>query len=563
MKFYKSIIALLLSIVSIITLTACKDDEKDERNERNEYVTDKVKEIMLIDENASDYTIVYEPEFYESATKLQSAIMDISGIQLETIQYDGSHQEKEIIIGTGASPINNPAWELLGNYEYMISAYGDKIIIAGSEVSIPQGVEHLIRLIVGSDNKENISLMLENGEYRPKGEEIALVSDGVSKYRIVRPDNAGKVGVEAASLFLSTIRELTGVTPEITTDWNDKDVSDYEILIGQTARYTGEDISSLEENDYIIKLDGNRLIIAGGSEQATYNAVRRFFIEFNDENSVGTGMYKADIYDISYTSVFTPIALKVMTQNVLNNDNHGNPDLIITKRIPRMEKLLVKYMPDIIGLQEFSKLWKDNLVPAMKKHGYETVQDTETKSSIMYNASKIKVHEVKCWYYSDTPNVRSYTWGENNTRLLTYAICEIIETKQKFVFINTHMIVGQEAHLLESRLKATHILLDKIKELNLPTICVGDFNCTSSSDPYKLITSEVMVDSRAIAKSKSGPAHTYNGLREKVTSEKIIDHIFLSKNNFSVGDYVVIDDKIDGFYVSDHYAVLCEVKLVN
>lgn len=113
---------------------------------------------------------------------------------------------------------------------------------------------------------------------------LTITSESAKSYTIIRPSSAGS-DVTTAAQYLQRSFNNKGFAVEYTDDWvkNTDDIPDdaYEILVGDTNR--GESAlftSELRANDYTIAVDGNRIIIAGGSEKATAAAVDYFISEF-------------------------------------------------------------------------------------------------------------------------------------------------------------------------------------------------------------------------------------------------------------------------------------------
>ena len=137
------------------------------------------------------------------------------------------------------------------------------------------------------------------------------------------------------------------------------------------------------------------------------------------------------------------------------------------------------------------------------------------------------------------------------------------KTKTTFWVFNTHLDhVGEEA-----RTKGMELILSKIELLNTkkyPVFFMGDFN--SEPDTDRIIQlKKIMNDSRDISKEKPfGPSGTFNNFKHDQAVTKLIDYVFVSKNNkFEVLKYAVLSDSKDLRYPSDHLPVYVEVNLNN
>lgn len=152
-----------------------------------------------------------------------------------------------------------------------------------------------------------------------------LGEDGEALYRIIRPDDATDSEIQNASKLKRALKELTGADFSITTDLlkPSEDVTVIsEILIGATNRTESIAASEgLTVNDYVVRVDGNKIVIAGGGEVMLSRAVEEFLSVVGKENtfmidkntdirrSVERGPYlvaltnqgksKLEVYDIS------------------------------------------------------------------------------------------------------------------------------------------------------------------------------------------------------------------------------------------------------------------------
>lgn len=109
--------------------------------------------------------------------------------------------------------------------------------------------------------------------------------DNIADYTVIRGENSSEAEQAAASDIRSTISEAIGSQIAIKTDWNTQ--ANYEILIGNTSRR--ESISAAEGlryDDYVIKFDGRKIIIVGGSDEALTKACEFFKNNFISDNII-------------------------------------------------------------------------------------------------------------------------------------------------------------------------------------------------------------------------------------------------------------------------------------
>ena len=108
----------------------------------------------------------------------------------------------------------------------------------------------------------------------PEG--IELFAEGKTSFTIIWP-NRPSDPVFNSYAKLAAAFKACGVT--INGERDSAEEKEYEILIGETAREQSVTVATpLRDNDYVIKFDGTKLIIVGGSDFATYTAAM-YFIE--------------------------------------------------------------------------------------------------------------------------------------------------------------------------------------------------------------------------------------------------------------------------------------------
>ena len=122
-------------------------------------------------------------------------------------------------------------------------------------------------------------------ETEPPVPGVPLVENGECRFRIVRSDlsTPDTAEVKAALLIKKAVKAVTGAEASLVTDWEDKDgnADIPEILIGKTNRTASETaIASLGTDEYLVKLDGNKLVIVGDGENALEAAVSLFLQRF-------------------------------------------------------------------------------------------------------------------------------------------------------------------------------------------------------------------------------------------------------------------------------------------
>lgn len=256
-------------------------------------------------------------------------------------------------------------------------------------------------------------------------------------------------------------------------------------------------------------------------------------------------------------------SLKVMTYNIrLDIDSDGVN--LWTNRKDYFCNQIQFYEPDIFGIQEArpnqvvdinNKLFQYNNIGI----GREGIGKGES-SNIYYKKERFIVKEENTFWLSETPNEISKGWDAAYNRVCTYGLFKDKKTKTLFWVFNTHLDhIGEVA-----RTKGITLILSKIKEVNTknyPVIFMGDLNSEPNTERIINLKKE-MNDSREFSKQEPfGPSGTFNGFNHNETVLKLIDYIFLSRNNFEVIKYAVLSDSKDLKYPSDHFPVYTEIKI--
>ena len=265
-------------------------------------------------------------------------------------------------------------------------------------------------------------------------------------------------------------------------------------------------------------------------------------------------------------SLFYSQNIKLITYNIrLDVAIDGENDW--THRKDFFASQIQFYEPDIFGVQEAKPnqvIDINALLPLYANVGMGREGEGQGESSnIYYKKNRFIVSESSTFWLSETPNEISKGWDAACNRVCTYALFKDQKTKTTFWVFNTHLDhVGEEA-----RTKGMELILSKIELLNTkkyPVFFMGDFN--SEPDTDRIIQlKKIMNDSRDISKEKPfGPSGTFNNFKHDQAVTKLIDYVFVSKNNkFEVLKYAVLSDSKDLRYPSDHLPVYVEVNLNN
>ena len=114
---------------------------------------------------------------------------------------------------------------------------------------------------------------------------LVLAEQGQCLYRVVRSDllQTGSPEVQAALDVRNGLKAVLGSELAIATDWEDKDnhADIKEILVGKTNRAESESVyAALGADEYAIRVIGNKIVIAGSTDELLRHAVTVFLRDY-------------------------------------------------------------------------------------------------------------------------------------------------------------------------------------------------------------------------------------------------------------------------------------------
>ena len=139
-----------------------------------------------------------------------------------------------------------------------------------------------------------------------KAKPVDILVDGASDYVIVCPsgkDDKSKEENKAALHLFETIKKEFGVTLECKNDAAENEPVATEILVGATNRAESQNrLERLRLKDYVITFENDRVIILGGSAEATREAVEHFLETYcnKSEGRITLFTNTNDAYDHPY-----------------------------------------------------------------------------------------------------------------------------------------------------------------------------------------------------------------------------------------------------------------------
>lgn len=252
--------------------------------------------------------------------------------------------------------------------------------------------------------------------------------------------------------------------------------------------------------------------------------------------------------------------LKIMSMNLDANESTA------ATRVRIMAPLLLSFDPDSIGLQEARGGWINLLKKHFLANGYARVgvdagggKDATNgyfATYILYKEEKYNLIDSGTFWLSTTPDVPSkYGPTVDTNRTCTWALLEDKVTGFRYVHMNCHLD-WMDTSVNKIQVEMIQKQIERFAAMGYPVFAVGDYNCDEGSSSYlKMLESDVVTDAKKIAE-KANDIATYPSYGEYDVydpKERPIDYIFVTKDNVTVKEYRVVDEKPEGKYISDHF----------
>jgi len=427
----------------------------------------------------------------------------------------------------------------------------------------------------------------------PDKEQLVLIESKATEYKLVIAENATHYVTDAANEFASSVNTKYGTTFEICKDTVENlaegqlfESDAKEILVGATNRKESQDVlATLKDNEYTVRVVGNKLVIVGKNDYLSSLALRDFEEkELADDNA--EKLY-VDI-DFSYvgkntanTIGDTDATIRVMTFNVYGKEAQ------YLKRIQDILKIVKKYNPDVVCLQECNKEQHSNFVQMLTvMNNYAVATDKHPNSTtyvytpILYRKDKLELVDASAEWLDSR-----YT--KTNTKSLAWAVLKTLDTKETFGVVNIHGSLWSDSYVLPEgkthedmhAIASAEWKPDNIRQMydrtnaiianhgNIPILWTGDYNFDLTHEAYKKATEEYNMHDAGFSATDAIDKdiftwHPVGSRNDPNETRGSIDHIFGNdKVIFRVHN--ICDDTDEEVAASDHYAVFADVKLVS
>ena len=246
--------------------------------------------------------------------------------------------------------------------------------------------------------------------------------------------------------------------------------------------------------------------------------------------------------------------LKVISFNIRYcDDKDGNS---IAERAPRLAEITKKYDADIIGFQEHTVPWEEQIAKFYPEYDifnlYRSTHELES-APILWKKDKFELLDKGNFWLSDTPETESRGWDElyNCWRMCEYVILKHKESGKVITHMNTHFGFGDNGQV-----KSSKLMYEYSKKISdNPTFLTGDFNMRPTSLGYAEMVKH-FTDVNAV--TANDRRTTYHGYGK--TNDEHIDYCFINDKIKPIS-LKLLDELVDGKYPSDHYGLFVKLDI--
>ncbi|MEO8414299.1 MAG: endonuclease/exonuclease/phosphatase family protein [Ginsengibacter sp.] len=270
------------------------------------------------------------------------------------------------------------------------------------------------------------------------------------------------------------------------------------------------------------------------------------------------------LFSVMYAQAQT---INVATYNMRNDNNsddstHGNG---WKQRAPVIASLVRFHDFDIFGTQEVMFHQVQDISKELPEYSYYGIGRDDGKhagehSEIFFKKDRFALLDHGDFWLSQTPDLPSLGWDATCcNRICSWVLLQDKKSKKKLYVFNTHYDYQKDL----ARTESSKLILQKITGIagKNPVILMGDLNGGNDTEWYKSIAnSGFLKDTYKAAQHPYANNGSFNGFGKTVSSNEIIDHIFISKQ-FTVQKWGILTDTYHGKYPSDHFPVVAELKM--
>ena len=564
---------------------------------------------------ANSDDLEYEKLYENQSSILSGEIVKKFGVLLQKKSEEAvatNSDKYEILVGPTDREESDMALAFCNGAEgFVIKAIGKKLVInAYTDDCLIKAVEYFVENYVkNATDKVNFKFSSDNdysSEYKYMHPEYKLAGYSYAPYTIVVPENAEYSVLRTARRIQMQIGSTVGVLPAIVYDNETGHAADFEILVGMTNR-TSEASKNVTNMEYVIAINKAKLEITAGSvfayEQVAQYAEGKMLKDLNSVEYNAGEYIRADVTKTlekrgNYVADKKDAEIRLIVHNVWGwneekasgvwgyNPLHLNS---ASQRNLMMAELYCDLNADVIALQEYTDRLlrvKNNydISPIMEANGYSQVYTATgvaaSATPIFYKTDKFELLE------SNVINLMTKYSGCGGDKYMTIAVLKQKSDGNIFGVISIHMdyrysnVASEQLTYNANRENmakdaCNEGLKIQAKYKNCPVFICGDFNCNSTSTPYKKFLDGGYIDVQGKAlETDNGttafghPAWDQKKLifRTDLSSGSLgafadaIDHIMCKGTNVGMVRYDILTDIVSAS-IADHMPHVLDFNL--
>ncbi len=511
--------------------------------------------IFLSDGTQTEFRIIRPADCDDYIKQLSNSIREQiknkSGVNIRvfTDATPVSDDVREILVGRTNRAKSAVAYEGLKYNDWRICAENGTVAIAAfKENTLELAVKRFMQKTHTEGKSVYYNAFKEEKLQVYDVSELSLGGVDISNYTIVCENESELTFSESVR---DIIAEYSGNYLDIADDISELKSNSKPLYIG-SADYPGE-ASKKDTTAYILGEYGGGYslwYVDSSAKLSAFSALDKGLSESALYASLEALLPRADL-----VAKEEYMNLKIMSFNVLNGWNTSN----IGARDDLAAAKILEYLPDVIGFQEFDPFYREAEKPLpyliASKYTEVNVTDASTTADmswnpIFYRTDRLTLQHYGSEVFRDGTFHQSYPYGGKSMfRTISWAIFEDKESKQSFIFVNTHYdFVGDAATMQYNQRSEANQLVELVRKLkatySVETVFVtGDYNATTNGIPSKIMKDAGFADTWSIAANKDN-VNSSGTLGEAVkgTYDNAIDHVFCMADSVTVENYKTVTD---------------------
>ena len=223
------------------------------------------------------------------------------------------------------------------------------------------------------------------------------------------------------------------------------------------------------------------------------------------------------------------------------------------------------HAPHLLGIQESLRFQLDELGRALPGYrelgvGRDDGKTAGEYAAILVDTTRFAIVTHGHFWFSETPDIPSKTWGNNVIRICTWARLADRVTGDTIRVYNSHW----DHESQPSRVESAKALLQRVaadRSAQDRVLVMGDFNTDEENPAFRMLTSDNRVTLRDTFRALHAEAKhvgTFNSFRGDSTTGKI-DAILVTPN-WEVLDASIDRRRFGELWASDHFAVSATLR---